>query len=954
MNTSPLNADANDHPASAAAAGSVVLVQSENDAHHFLGVEQRLDQRGLRCFWLYAGQPPVRLGPEIRAVVVKDCAAPISRFALRQAARQGVPTVLLMDGIVEWRNTFRNPSVGEDFLRPAPVDVVACAGEMDAVTLRAMGNEAVATGLPRLAAITRRRARPAGAAKTVLVATANTPAFDASERERVLGALVAVKGVCQRRGVGVIWRLTGGLELSLGVDNDLRPLGDVLRDVDGAFTTPSTLLIETMLAGVPTCLMDLHPCPCWQAAAWIWKPCGEESAVKAGEGKGWSLAGLHQGLRAGARIEARVEDILDDLTAPSAGRLERQEQMLNVMHSQSRPAAQTLVDLCVELAERPRSKSRRVTPAALRMPAPAPARPGVRRVLNMVYCDGSPVGGVRTWAERLARAFQEQDLGYDVRTLLIAPQPEALPDSTDELVGQCVFDPTADHFEILRTVRRAAEFYEPDVVLPNYSDLSYMVAQQLQRRGSRVLAVAHTDDAYYQSLMATYNRWDGCVGVSGACAAWLRPLAQDRPTDQIVYGVPVAAAPRTPEASGPLKLLYCGRMVQEQKRIFDLLEVIDGLEASGVAYELNMVGDGGDLPAWKTALAKRSLTSGKVLLHGRREPAWVQEFLSQVDVSVLVSDYEGTSISMLEAMGQGVVPVVTRVSSGVDEWIRDGHNGLTVPLRSPGIMAQRLAVLAADRAKIASLGREAWATARAGSGIDGMAAAYRRMFDRVMQRPIDESPSDLGVRITEPHRWMKVCTEDPAGAESWLHAALREGGYRHIALDRPTPGCDAVLVRTDQAPVGLETAEQWRSAGLGVAFSPHVCREAYGGAFDRTLRAAVRAGATRIALFGAGRHTRAMAPFFHMGYPIVGIIDDTPPAGGRLFGTPVVPLERAAAMLKPDAVVLSSDAWEAQMWERSAGLRREGVRVWPVYGVYEDQAAGTIELSAPQAVLPAA
>ena len=74
-------------------------------------------------------------------------------------------------------------------------------------------------------------------------------------------------------------------------------------------------------------------------------------------------------------------------------------------------------------------------------------------------------------------------------------------------------------------------------------------------------------------------------------------------------------------------------------------------------------------------------------MHGRRSPQWVERFLGRVDASVLVSDYEGTSITMLESMGAGVVPVVTRVSSGVDEWIRDGENGWLCRDRDPADLA---------------------------------------------------------------------------------------------------------------------------------------------------------------------------------------------------------------------------------------------------------------------------
>ena len=63
-----------------------------------------------------------------------------------------------MDGITEYRNTFENPRVEHDFLRPAPVDVVACAGRVDERHLRGLGNDAIATGLPRLRSLTLPRA----------------------------------------------------------------------------------------------------------------------------------------------------------------------------------------------------------------------------------------------------------------------------------------------------------------------------------------------------------------------------------------------------------------------------------------------------------------------------------------------------------------------------------------------------------------------------------------------------------------------------------------------------------------------------------------------------------------------------------------------------------------------------------------------------------------------------
>ena len=51
------------------------------------------------------------------------------------------------------------------------------------------------------------------------------------------------------------------------------------------------------------------------------------------------------------------------------------------------------------------------------------------------------------------------------------------------------------------------------------------------------------------------------------------------------------------------------------------------------------------------------------------------DFLNEQDIYLNFSEYEGTSLTMLEAMASGCVPVVTDVS-GVSDFIEDGVNGL--------------------------------------------------------------------------------------------------------------------------------------------------------------------------------------------------------------------------------------------------------------------------------------
>jgi glycosyltransferase involved in cell wall biosynthesis len=579
------------------------------------------------------------------------------------------------------------------------------------------------------------------------------------------------------------------------------------------------------------------------------------------------------------------------------------------------------------------------------------------------------VGGVQSWSERLAEAFAARDLGYDVRTLMVCVKPDAWRTSgasvkPSERMDLCVIDPMADHAESLSQVREAIENLAggaPAIVIPNYTDITYAAAMQLRARGTRTIAVAHTDEAYYQELANTYCLWDGAVGVSRRCVEWMGEIelatrvkwSAARPVEWIPCVAPVAASPRTVEAEGPIKLAYVGRMVQVQKRISDLLVLVDELEARGVAYELHMVGDGVDLPAWRAALARRTLRTGRVVVHGRREAAWVGAFMRGIDVSVLVSEFEGTSVSMLEAMGAGVAPCVTAVRSGVEEWVTDGQTGVVAPIGAMGEMAERIARLARDRGELKRLGRAAWEKARRDASVEGMAAKYRALFDAVRARPMETAPTDLGLRLLERWRWNKDWAEEPERAMERVRGVLAEAGYKRIVNDAPVPGCDAVIVRTDVRPlsrVQTEQIELWRASGLGVVTTPHLrgrvaddaMSPAEAQACDRVRRLAARAaseGCKRISVYGTGKHTRRLAAIFDGTLPFVGSIDDAPPAWEYMFGLPIVRFESALEDLRPDAVILSSDAWESRMWERTEGLRRAGVRVIAVYGEYGDAAA---------------
>jgi len=99
-----------------------------------------------------------------------------------------------------------------------------------------------------------------------------------------------------------------------------------------------------------------------------------------------------------------------------------------------------------------------------------------------------------------------------------------------------------------------------------------------------------------------------------------------------------------------------------------------------------------------------------------------------------------------------------------------------------------------------------------------------------------------------------------------------------------------------------------------------------------------RGGGIQFYLYGAGRHTDRLLTekgrWEARGHVCIGLVDDHPrfEANPVYRELPVLSLVKAMRKLGlGDVVVLSSDAFEEQMWQQTVGLRGRGVAVYRLY-----------------------
>lgn len=161
----------------------------------------------------------------------------------------------------------------------------------------------------------------------------------------------------------------------------------------------------------------------------------------------------------------------------------------------------------------------------------------------------------------------------------------------------------------------------------------------------------------------------------------------------------------TEDATQPICIGYAGRIVYSQKRMDLLVKCVELLVERNVNFRLEIAGEGKDCREIKNYISNRHFEE-KVIFLGKLKRDDMPSFWKKQDICVSFSDFEGRCISIIEAMGNGVVPIVT-ATSGVKEDIENGVNGYIVPIGDYKVIAELIEQLSKHREKLKDMGKRA-------------------------------------------------------------------------------------------------------------------------------------------------------------------------------------------------------------------------------------------------------
>jgi len=256
----------------------------------------------------------------------------------------------------------------------------------------------------------------------------------------------------------------------------------------------------------------------------------------------------------------------------------------------------------------------------------------------------------------------------------------------------------------------------PCILLTTFDFSGSSIISALSNNVGAITWVQSDDPDYYEQTNRLGRYCNSIAVVSSylkESISGLNPLFAD--SVSVVYNTTVTKdeviESRTDiKTSDKLRMIYTGRLVQYQKRVLDFIDIVKELDKTNVDYQLTLAGQdttGGKIEGKLKEDLKEHIKDGRVRLTGRisRDELFIE--LQNHDLFLLISDFEGLPLSVVEGMSQGCVPIVSDMKSGTKELVLDKKTGFVLDTRDYAKWVELLLELHNDREKLYEFSKEA-------------------------------------------------------------------------------------------------------------------------------------------------------------------------------------------------------------------------------------------------------
>jgi glycosyltransferase involved in cell wall biosynthesis len=275
---------------------------------------------------------------------------------------------------------------------------------------------------------------------------------------------------------------------------------------------------------------------------------------------------------------------------------------------------------------------------------------------------GLELGGSTTFLLNIARGLKKKKIPFLICSLESHhPMRKDFAEFDDHIE---VLDDQKQIFEDrIRVLLQKLHEFQPTHVIGALGPSSLEVFRYLPPGVGRVGVIQSDDPGPYHTLRFYAQHIGAVAGVSRRIIAKLKhdSVLGKKKVGDVRYGVKMPPLRKKRAifcGQRPLRILYCGRIVEEQKRISLLPLILKDLDKAGLNYEMTMAGEGVELNKMVDLLQPWVRRKGVHITGGLDQKA-VSQTMAKNDIFLLFSDYEGLPLALLEAMGHGLVPVVS-------------------------------------------------------------------------------------------------------------------------------------------------------------------------------------------------------------------------------------------------------------------------------------------------------
>lgn len=324
--------------------------------------------------------------------------------------------------------------------------------------------------------------------------------------------------------------------------------------------------------------------------------------------------------------------------------------------------------------------------------------------------NGLVLGGVETWTFKMAAQLQRK--GYN--TAFITKSAAELEIKPEGIKVIELHNLTLEKDKIQKCMDTIYAHLPCTIIcnFPQWIFAAACMAKKLSPEDIHTVAVVHNDeDLYYNAYTKLKDYIDLCLVISSrTCKKLVERGFPEEKIKLLQWDVPMKKQLKRgySDPGEPVRIGYAGRLVTTAKRVDLLIRVAERLDQKGCDYILEIAGSGSYEENMRQQIQSLNLQH-RIILSGFLKRNLIPQFWERQDIMISCSEREGHSISQVEAMASGAVPVITDTSGARDD-VDDGYNGYVVEVGQIEELVNKIMYLSKHREKLAQMGKNAYET----------------------------------------------------------------------------------------------------------------------------------------------------------------------------------------------------------------------------------------------------